>query len=163
MRQSRRRPFPSCFSRAAVAALLSLLPPSGALASDAPDFSGVWVEISPKSGPPLRIQLTQSGSRVQVRLSGRDNFPDRVLGVATIEDGTAVWRATQACVEQFQWPGYNYDKPGVNTFTLALRQPTQLDEPGPLLVFVVETHWKVPCASNHPIGTERTQRILRRQ
>lgn len=119
------------------------------------------MEAQPESGPPLQLQLTQSGSRVQVRTSFRDYFPDRVFGVATIENGTAIWSEPQSCVARFQWPGYSYENPGVNTFALSLRQPT---EPGPLLlVYVQETHWNVPCANNHPIGIERVQRMLRRR
>jgi hypothetical protein len=145
------------------AALLPVLLLSGAVNSDVPDFSGVWVETQPDSGPPLRLQLTQSGSRVQVRISYRDSFPEVVFGIAMIANGTASWTMPQNCVARFRWPGYKYDHPGVNTFTLSLRQPTKPGEPGPLLVYVQETHWSVPCANNHPIGTERTQKILRRQ
>ena len=105
-----------------------------------PDFSGVWVETQPNSGPPLRLQLTQSGSRMQVRISYRDSFPDAVFSVATIENGTAIWTLPQACIARFRWPGYNYDNPGVNTFTLSLRQTSEPGELGPLLVYVQEVH-----------------------
>ncbi len=155
-----------CFSPVAVAALCSvllvlLLP--AAFGSDLPAYSGVWVETQPESGPPLRLQLTQSGSRVQVRMSFRDYFPDLVSGVATIENGTASWSTPQGCVARFQRPGYNYDNPGVTTVALSFRQLSASGEPGPLLVYVQETHWNVPCANNHPVGTERIQRILRRR
>jgi len=164
MRASHRPSSVACFSQVLVApALFSLLLLSRAVGSDVPDFSGVWVETQPESGPQLRLQLTQFGSRVQVRMSRRDYFPDRVFGVAAIENGTALWSTPQACVAPFRWPGYNYDNPGVNTYTLSLRQPTEAGEPGPLLVYVQETHWNVPCASNHPIGTERIQKILKRR
>jgi hypothetical protein len=140
--------------RIAITALLALF---AAPAADLSDFSGIWSVVQPAGGPPFRLQLTQSGSKVQVRLSGRDTFPDAVFGVATIENGVATWTAPQGCEQRFQWPGYNYDNPGTNTFTLSLRQP------GPSLVYVQETRWNVPCANNHPIGTERVERILKRE
>jgi hypothetical protein len=147
----------------AVAALLSLLLLSTAVGADVPDFSGLWVETQPAGGPPMRLQLTQSGARVQVRLSYRDSFPDAPFDIATIENGAATWTMPQGCIARFQWPGYNYDHPGVNTFTLSLRQPTEVGQSAPLLVYVQETRWNAPCANNHPIGTERVQKILRRQ
>lgn len=158
------RPFyATCFWRVAVAATLLLLSLATAFGSDVPDLSGVWVERHPTGGSPLRLQVTQSGSRVQVRISGRDYFPDHVFGVGTIENGTASWTSPQGCIARFRWAGYNYDNPGVNTFTLSLRQPTEPGESGPQLVFVVNTHWNVPCANNHPVDTERTQKILERR
>jgi hypothetical protein len=143
--------------------LLSVLLLSGAAGSDAPDFSGVWLETQPDSGPPMRLQLVQTGSRVQVRISYRDTFPNFVFGMASIENETASWTDRLACVARFQWPGYNYDDPGVSKFTLSLRQPAEPGQPGPLLVYVQETHVNAPCANNHPIGIERTQKILRRR
>ncbi len=156
------RPF-LCISRVAVATLLSFFSLSGAAGPHVPDFSGVWVETQPNSGSPLRLQLTQSGSRVQVRMSYRDYFPDRIFGVATIKHETAGWSAPQGCDARFRWPGYDYDNPGVSTFTLSLRQPTEPVESGTLLVYVQQTRWNAPCANNHPIGTERTQKILKRR
>lgn len=153
----------TCFWRVAFAALLSLFLLSNASGSDISDFLGIWVETQPKSGKPMRMQLTQSGSQVQVRISSRDYFPDHIFGVAAIENGTATWTTPQACVARFRWAGYNYDNPGVNIITLSLRQPTEPGESGPLLVYVQETHWNAPCANNHPIGTERIQKILKRQ
>jgi hypothetical protein len=152
--------FAICIS---VTALLALLVGPGAAGSDLPDFSGVWVETQSRSGPPLRLELTQSGSRVQVRISSRDYFPDAVFGVAAIENGTATWTSPQGCIARFRWPGYNYDNPGATTFTLSLRQPSDPGESGPLLVYSRETHWNVPCAANHPIGTERAETILKRR
>jgi hypothetical protein len=146
-----------------VAVLLLPLLLSTGLASDVPDFSGIWTVLQPSGGPPFRLQLTQSGSRVQVRISARDSFPDAVFGVADIENGIATWTAPQGCIARFQWPGYQYDNPGVNTFTLSLRQPTGPGQTGPLLVYTQITQWNVPCANNHPIGTERVQRIMVRQ
>jgi hypothetical protein len=70
------------------------------------------------------------------------------------------WTTRQDCTARFQWPGYNYDNPGINTYTLSLRQPTDPGESEPLLVYLQETRWNAPCADNHPIGTERTRKIL---
>jgi hypothetical protein len=125
-------------------------------------FSGVWVETQPDHGAPLRLELTQSGTRLQVRSSFRDYFRDKIVDVATLENGTAVWSVPQACVARFRWPGYNYDNPGVNTYTLSLRNSSDSGGSETVLVYVQETRWNVPCANNHPIGTERVQRILRR-
>jgi hypothetical protein len=150
-------------SRVAVATGLLLFSLSNAVGSGVPDFSGVWVETQPNGISPLHLELIHSGSRVQVRISRYDYFPDHVFGVATVENGTASWSAPQGCAAQFRWPGYKYDNPGVNIYTLSLRQPTEPGESGPLLVYVQETHWNAPCANNHSIGTERTQKILRRQ
>jgi hypothetical protein len=140
-------------------ALLSLLAVSIAAASDAPDFSGVWAETQPGNGRPLRLQLTQSGSQVQVRISYGDAFPNKLLATATLQNGTAVWTLPQSCIARFRWAGYNYDHPGASTFTLSL----QAGESGPQLVYVEETRWNAPCANNHPVGTERIQKILKRQ
>ena len=147
--------------RIAVAALLPVLLVSSAMGFDLPDFNGEWVEIQSSGGPPMRLQLTQSGSQVQVRASYREAFPERVFGNAMIENGTATWTLPQSCVARFQWPGFMYDNPGLNTFTLSLRQSTEPGQPGPLLVYVQEAHWNVPCANNHPIGTERIEKLLR--
>ena len=146
-----------------VATLLLPVLLSIAFGSDVPDFSGTWSVLRPAGGPRFRLQLTQSGLRVLVRLSGSDSFPDAVFGVATIENGSASWTAPQGCIARFRWPGYNYENPGVNTIMLSLRQPAEPGQAGPLLVYVQETRWNVPCASNHPIGTERVERILTRE
>ena len=100
-----RRPFANWFSQVAVAVLLSLLPLSYATGSEVPGFSGTWVEAQPKSGRALRLQVIQLASRVQVRISYSDAFPDRTFGEATVENGTASWTAPQSCVARFQGPG----------------------------------------------------------
>lgn len=146
-----------------VAMLLLPVLLSTAPGSDVPDFSGTWSVQQPAGGPRFRLQLTQSGSRVEVRVSGSDSFPDAVFGVATIENGTATWTAPQGCIARFRWTGYKYDNPGLNTFTLSLRPPSEPGQGGPLLIYEQETRWNVPCATNHPIGTERIQRILTRE
>ena len=146
-------------SRVAGAALLSLLAVLIASASDSPDFSGVWVETQPDSSRPLRLQLTQSGSQVQVRISRGDSFPEKIFATATLQNGTAVWTLPQSCIARFRWAGYNYDHPGTSTFTLSL----QAGESGLQLVYVEETRWNAPCANNHPVGTERVQKILKRR
>jgi hypothetical protein len=164
MRDSSRRPPASSLPRIAAAALLlPVVVLSSAVGSDSPDFSGVWVETHPAGGPPVRLLLIQSGSQVQVRLSYRDTFSDLIFGAGTIENGTATWTLRQSCVGRFRWPGYNYDNPGVNRFSLSLRDPGEPGQPGPRLIYVQESQWNVPCASNHPIGTERIQKILKRQ
>ena len=130
--------------------------------TDVPDFSGVWVEPNPVVGPPMHLQLIQSGSKVQVRVSYRVTFSGSIAGVGIIENGTATWTLPQGCIGRFQWPGYNYDNPGVNKVSLSLRDPAEPGQPGRLLVFVQEIQWNAPCA-NHQIGTERIQRTLKRQ
>jgi hypothetical protein len=149
-------------SRIAAATLLPLVLLFSASSSEMPDFSGVWVETHSVSGPPLRLQLVQSDSKVQIRTSRNGAFSDPVFGVGTIENGSATWTSRQGCIARFQWPGYDYGNPGINTFTLSLRDP-EPGQPGPLLVFLTETHWNAPCASNHPIGIERVERTLQRR
>jgi hypothetical protein len=163
VRDSSRRSATSSLSRIAVVALLPVALLSSAVNSDMPDFSGLWVEMDPAVGPPMRLQLNQSGSELQVRMSYRDTPPYSVFGVAAIENGAASWTLPQSCIARFQWPGYSYDNPGINRFSLSLRDPADPGQPGPLLVYVQETEWHVPCANNHPIGTERIEKILRRQ
>jgi hypothetical protein len=128
-----------------------------------PDFSGVWLETQPESGPPVQLQLVQYGSRVQVRISYRDYFSDKISAQATLENGTASWSLRQSCVGQFRWPGYNYDNPGASMVTLSLRHSIDPGVSEPLLVYTQETRWDVPCANNHPIGVERVQKLLKRQ
>jgi hypothetical protein len=147
----------------AAAIILSIPLTSSAFGSDVPGFTGVWMELQPKSGPAMRLQVTQLGSRLQVRISYRDFFSDAVFGVATVENGTPVWTSPQGCAARFRRLGYDYDNPGLNTFTLSLHQPAEPGELSPRLVYVQETRWNVPCANNHPIGTERVERILGRR
>ncbi len=111
----------------------------------------------------MRLQVTQSGSRMQVRISFRDDYFPAAFRTATIENGAASWTIPQGCTARFRWLGYNYDNPGLNTFTLSLRQLAESGDSSPLLVYVQKIRWNVPCASNHPIGTEQIQRILRRR
>jgi hypothetical protein len=125
-------------------------------------FSGLWVELRPDSGPPMRLKLTQAGSQVQVRLSYRESFTDRVFGVATIENDRATWTGPQSCIDRFRSPGYNYDNPGANTFTLSLGKPIDAAHPGPSLLYIQEVQWNAPCGG-HPIGTERIRKILTRK
>lgn len=143
-----------------IAMLLSSVPLSGAGSGDGPDFSGIWIEVSQHSGPAMRLRLDQSGSRVEVRITANEQFPDKVFGVATIENGTAIWSGPQSCVGRFQSPGYSYDDPSVNRFKLSLSPAAPGEEP--LLVFVEETQWKAPCGG-HPIGVERIERTFKRR
>jgi hypothetical protein len=122
-----------------------------------PVFSGVWTETRPAKGRPMRIKLSQDGAQVMVWLSYSDSFSGRVFGAATVRNGVATWAAPQGCVERFQSPGYNYDNPGLNTFTLSfLAANGQLR---PVLVYTQVTLWNVPCG-NHRIGTEGVQKVL---
>ena len=111
----------------------------------------------------MRLQLTPASPRLQIRVSYSGSFSVAPSATATIQNGIASWTLRQGCVARFQWPGYKYDNPGVDTVTLSLRQSEDPGQAGPELVYVQETHWNVPCASNHPIGTERTVKILHRQ
>jgi hypothetical protein len=144
----------------ALVLLLSLFSVFGA----DPDFNGVWVETHPESGPPMRLQLIQNGTQVQVRMSYRDHFSaDHVDGVANVENGVGMWSEPIGCSPRYQHPGFDYRNPGVNTTALSLADSTDPGEPGPLLVYTQEIRWNAPCANNHPIGTERLRKILRRQ
>jgi hypothetical protein len=127
-----------------------------------PSFSGIWVELRPASGPAMRLRLTQTRSQVQVRLSYRDSFPDRVFGVATLEDDRATWTAPMSCAVQFRSLGYNYDNPGIDTVALSLGKPIVVGDLRPSLLYIQEFQWNAPCGG-HPIGTERIQKILTRQ
>ncbi len=142
-------------------ALLAFALLSETLGSATPNFSGLWVEVRPASGPPMRLKLTQAGSRVQVYLSYRDSFSAAVVDEAIIEDDRAVWTMRQSCVVQFRSPGYNYDNPGKNTFTLSLGQSID-GQPGPVLYYIQETQWNAPCGG-HPIGIERIRKVLIRK
>jgi hypothetical protein len=62
-----------------------------------------------------------------------------------------------SCVERFHSPGYNYDKPGMNTFALSVLGAD--GQPGPVLVYTQVMQWNVPCGG-HPIGTEGRQILL---
>lgn len=129
--------------------LSSAPPPTG--------FSGVWAETQPTSGPPMRMKFVQNGSQLAVWLSYSDSFPDQAFATATIKDGMATWAEPQGCVERFQSSGYNYDKPGMNTFALSFLQAD--GQPGPVLVYTQVTKWNVPCGG-HPMGTEGLQKLL---
>jgi hypothetical protein len=157
--------------QSAVATLLALLLSNSpallaqqlaASAPQSPSFSGLWIELRQDSGPPMRLKLTQGGAQVQVWLSYRDSFSDRVFGVATIENDRATWTGPQSCAVQFRSPGYNYDHPGVNTFTLSLGKPIDGVQPGPSLLYIQDVQWSAPCGG-HPIGTERIRKILTRK
>jgi len=163
MRDSNRRSLTSSLSRTAILVLLPAVLFSTPLTTDTPsDFSGVWSEINSASGRPMRLQLIQSGSKVQVRISYRETFPSFVEAVGVVEDGKVTWTARQSCTGRFQWPGYHYDNPGVNRYSLSLQDPSP-GQTGRLLVYVQETQWHVPCATNHPVGTERIKKILRQE
>jgi hypothetical protein len=105
----------------------------------------------------MRIKFAQNGSQLMVWLSYSDSFPDSAFATATIKNGVASWAASQSCVERFQSPGYNYDKPGMNTFALSFIEAE--GQPGPVLVYTQVTKWNVPCGG-HPIGTEGLQKLL---
>jgi hypothetical protein len=142
-------------------ALLAFALLSETLGSATPNFSGLWVEVRPASGPFMRLRLTQAGSRVRVQASYRDSFSAGVFGDATIEDDRAIWTIPQSYVVQFRSPGYNYDDPGKNIFTLSLGQPID-GQLGPALYYIQETQWNARCGG-HPIGIERIRKVLIRK
>jgi len=116
------------------------------------------LRAQPAGGRPMRIKLSQDGSQVTVRLSYSDSFSGRVFGAATVRNGVATWTVPQGCVERFQSPGYNYDNPGLNTFTLSFL-PADGQQRRPVLVYTQVTLWNVLCG-NHRIGTEGLQKVL---
>lgn len=141
-------------------------PPTGR----APDFSGLWIEIplppgAAASGPPLRMLLTQRGTRMEVRLRGNANPTpnDPVFGVATVQgNGTATWTGAESCGPGNQKPGYNYDHPGSSQFTVALEHPIDGGAPlRPQMLYSQTTTWNVPC-DGVPVGTSQTTRVLER-
>jgi len=125
-----------------------------------PNYSGTWIEMAPQRGPAMRLQLTQEGSRIEVRLSYTGTFTGEVF-VATIQsDDTARWTLGQSCVAQFRKPGYNYDNPGENLIRLSLSPPTD-GSTETVLLYTQFTKWNLPC-DGHPIGTERISKTLQR-
>ncbi len=144
-------------------------PPSGY----GPNFSGLWVEITPSAagiaagakpltGPPMRLTLTQHGSQVEVRMSYTATSSGDVFGVATIQHESARWTGPESCAQEYRKPGYNYDNPGSDVFTLGLEHP--IDGGGSArqeLLYTQTTTWNVPC-DGHPIGTEQITKILSR-
>jgi hypothetical protein len=107
----------------------------------------------------MRLKLSQTGSQVQVWVTYRDSFSDRVSAIGALENDTVTWTGPQGCVARFRSPGYDYSNPGQYTVTLSLRHPADGAQPGPVLLYTQDTQWNAPCGG-HPIGTERLQRVL---
>lgn len=149
--------------RNVIAALIAfvLLPDVHAL-PPSPAFSGNWVEVQPKSGPPMRLKLSQTGNQVEVWLSYRETFSDHPVGVAAVANDTATWTAPQSCAPQFRSAGYDYDHPGAYTVTLSWAQPANGEPPGSVLRWTQDVQWFAPCGG-HPIGVERIRKALRRR
>jgi hypothetical protein len=115
-------------------------------------FDGIWVQTDAEGDqPPMRLDLRQNGSQIKVQLSSTDVFGN--IGHATVQNGVATWSLRQGCAERFQKPGFSYDNPGMNIFTLTLRDSR--------LLYEKETRWTVPC-DGHSIGTEKISATLRR-
>lgn len=138
-------------------------PPANAPAKprEANPFAGTWVQTdAPKGTPPMRLDLTPNGSQLTLRLSYSEakgtvvgNASVQGSGTTLVQGSVATLTIPQGCAQQFQKPGYSYDNPGSNVFTLTLK--------GSTLLFQHETRWTAPCA-NHPIGTERVEATLQR-
>src|ERR1035438_2154342 len=58
-------------------------------------------------------------------------------------------------------PGYSYDNPGESVWSFRLEQTTDDPAHGPRLFHTHETRWYAPC-DGHPIGTERSVKVLER-
>jgi hypothetical protein len=100
------------------------------------------------------LKLQQNGAEVTVQISYTGSFSGAAFGRAVVSNGAATWTLRQSCAPRFQPPGYNYDNPGSNTFTLRLD--------GSILLYEQVTRWTAPC-DGHPIGAEtaskRPQRV----
>ena len=119
------------------------------------EFGGLWLEEHPQSGAPLRLRLIQNDNQVAVHLSYTDSFSNDVFGTATIRGNVASWSMPQSCALQFQSPGYNYDNPGTNFFSMTIRN----EDGRRMLIYTQTTRWNAPCGGN-PIGTQRLQKAL---
>jgi hypothetical protein len=160
--------FSTCISRAKKCGRFGLLLIAGlacctlavSARQAAPDFSGVWMETNPQSGPPMRLKLNQNGSQLEVRMSYTGTFGDQPFGVATIyNNNTATWSAPQGCAPRFRTAGYDYSNPGVNTFTLVLRRSMNSGIPTWVIRYSQDVVWNAPCGG-HPVGTERIRKML---
>jgi hypothetical protein len=143
-------------------------PPTGRTAN----FSGLWVEIVPTpaaikagarplNGPPVRLTLTQQGAQLEIRLSYNPKSAGTVFGIATIQGETATWRGEETCGPGNQKPGFNYDHPGFDVFTLALMHPIDGGPSAPQLMYTQGTTWNVPC-DGVPAGTQTVSKVLAR-
>ena len=119
-----------------------------------PNFAGIWSEVNPKDpGRPMQLRIVRNGAQIAGFISYTGTFSNKPLIEAEITQGRATTSRPQSCAPQFQKPGYNYDEPGVNIFTLSLR--------GSTLMYEQDTKWSSPC-DGHPIGVEQTVRELQR-
>jgi hypothetical protein len=126
-------------------------------ASPRPQFAGIWKEIpplAPSSGErPMWLKLQQDGPMVTVQISYTGSFGERLDGKAIANDFEAVFTRPQGCAKRFQHPGYTYDHPGSNTFSMRLD--------GPILLYETRSTWTSPC-DGHRIGSETETKRLRR-
>jgi hypothetical protein len=124
-----------------------------------PGFSGLWMETNPQSGPPMRLKLTQNGSQLEVRMSYNGNFDGPPFGLATIYNNMATWSLPQGCAPRFRTAGYDYTNPGVNTFTIVLRQSVNSGIQTWVIRYSQDIQWNAPCGG-HAVGTERIRKVL---
>ena len=127
--------------------------PAVSLAASIPNFAGIWKKINPKDAAhPMRLKVVQSGDQIACYITHTEVFDNRPFLQAIISQGKATTSHPQGCPPKFRKPGYNYDNPGVDIFSINLR--------GSTLVYEQESKWTSPC-DGHPIGTE--QRITKLQ
>ena len=115
------------------------------------NFAGTWLQTD-QTNPLMRLRITQNGTQLTVWLSYTDNF-GQPFGQARIKGRYGTWSEAQRCAPQFRKPGYNYDNPGMNFFTLELQ--------GSVLTYTQVTDWTSPC-DGHPVGTEQIVKHLQR-
>ena len=70
---------------------------------------------------------------VTVQISYTGSFGEGLDGKAVASGFEAVFTRPQGCAKQFQHPGYNYDHPGWNTFSMRLD--------GSILLYEARTTW----------------------
>ena len=137
----------------ATATATSGMEPAVSLAASIPNFAGIWKKINPKDAAhPMRLKVVQSGDQIACYITHTEVFDNRPFLQAIISQGKATTSHPQGCPPKFRKPGYNYDNPGVDIFSINLR--------GSTLVYEQESKWTSPC-DGHPIGTE--QRITKLQ
>jgi hypothetical protein len=121
-------------------------------------FAGVWREILPLAasdhGHPMWLKLDQDGQDVvSVEISYTGSFSGGKFGSAVVKGNKAAWTVFQGCAAPFQHPGYNYDHPGSDTFTMTID--------GSTLTYEAVTLWSSPC-DGHPTGAETETKKLQR-
>ena len=127
------------------------------------EFAGVWVEQNPAKGHgAMRVKLVPEGSQLAVYLSYSQIFEGDILNVAKINDNKATFTLREGCAKTYQTPGYSYDNPGESVWSFSLEKTSESGSSrGPRLFYTDETRWTAPCGG-HPVGTERTAKVLER-